>query len=67
MTTIKLSGPVDLERLHDVCAGITAPVSIGASDDKLTLSLSGTDATGCKVLLAEWLELAGIEVAQPGG
>jgi len=62
MTTLKLCGPIDLEELHDVCAGVTAPVRIGVDDGELTLLLSGPDAAGCAELLADWLRLSGVEV-----
>jgi len=62
MTTLKLCGPIDLEELHDVCAGVSAPVRIGADDGELTLLLSGPDASGCAELLADWLQVSGVEV-----
>ncbi len=67
MATIKLCGSVDLEELHQVCAGITATVEVGANGGELTLTLAGDDAAGCADLLADWLQAAGIEVAQPVG
>ncbi len=65
MTTIKLRGPVDLEALNAVCEGVTAPITIGTNDGELTLMLAGRDAAGCAELLADWLQSAGVEVAQP--
>jgi len=62
MTTLKLCGPIDLEELHDVCAGVSAPVSLGADGGELTLLLAGPDAAGCAELLADWLEMSGVEV-----
>lgn len=65
MTTLKLTGPVDLEALNALCEGVTALVSIGANDGELTLMLSGNDAGGCAEVLADLLAMAGVEVLTP--
>jgi len=64
MVAIKLAGPIDLERLQDVCAGVSAPVNIGADGGTLTLMLKGPDAAGCAEMLTDWMKMAGIEVLQ---
>ena len=67
MVAIKLAGPIDLERLQDVCAGVSAPVNIGADGGTLTLMLKGPDAAECAELLADWLRDEGAELLEAAG
>jgi len=64
MTTIKLAGPIDLEKLYDVCAGISATVRVEVDDNSLLLTLAGEEAAGCAELLAEWLSVEGAVVVR---